>query len=896
MTESEWQTRKRRIDTKLKSLTPAWDIRPYREGMDTSTLDGVAVEEFPTENGPADYALFVQGKLLGIIEAKKVSVSPENVLEQAKRYARGVEQGAGNWNGYKAPFLYATNGEVIHYIDVRTQPAYSRRLASFHTASAIAEKFERPDQRDWFISHPIQIKGLRPYQENAIRNAEQAIADGKRSMLVAMATGCGKTYTTVSQIYRLLESGVAKRILFLVDRRALAVQAVNAFSAFETNKGNKFTQEYEVYSQRFRKEDFEDTEPFKPEVLPNDYLTDPQAKHTYVYVSTVQRMAINLGFTEALHPQNSGDAEVEEGADTLTIPIHAFDVIIADECHRGYTAEQTAAWRRVFDYFDAIKVGLTATPAQHTVGLFKEVVSRYGVREAIKDGWLVDYDAVKIKSGVRMDGVFLDEGEHVEIVDTDTGQAALDALEDERQFDASKIEREITAPDSNRKIIQEIAQYAYEHEKQTGRFPKILIFAANDLRHTSHAQQLVKICREEFGQGDAFVQKITGAPNVDRPLQKIREFRNRPTPKVVVSVDMLTTGVDIPALEFIVFLRPVKSRILWEQMLGRGTRRCEEINKTHFMVFDCFDGSLMDYFKGTSEFNLEFEEMQKQYSTLGIVDVIENIYQNVDRQYHTRILVKRLQRINRDMSGEAREQFAAFIPNGDMQTFAAGLPLQLEKDFTGAMEILRNSKFQDLLLNYPKAKRTFLRAVEVEDTVESEYIFRRGDEHLKPEDYLEAFARFVQEQKDEIAAFQILIEKPKEWRAPVLKDLRSDLLKNDYPVEDLQRAHKRVSHKDLADVISIVKHAAREEEPVFTAEERVDRAMERVAKGKTFSMEQREWLGLIREHLVENLSLDIEDFKILPIFERKGGYAKARKIFGDQLDDLVEEINYQLAA
>jgi type I restriction enzyme R subunit len=199
-------------------------------------------------------------------------------------------------------------------------------------------------------------------------------------------------------------------------------------------------------------------------------------------------------------------------------------------------------------------------------------------------------------------------------------------LEDERAYDAADVERSITAPDSNRKIIQEVAKYAYEHESATGRFPKILIFAVNDIPHTSHADQLVKICRAEFKQGGDFVKKITGNPNVDRPLQRIREFRNRPNPKIVVTVDMLSTGVDIPALEFIVFLRPVKSRILWEQMLGRGTRRCNDINKTKFVIFDCFDGTLIRYFKNVSSFDLQ----PPGKTPLTIIEVIENIWQNVD--------------------------------------------------------------------------------------------------------------------------------------------------------------------------------------------------------------------------------------------------------------------------
>ena len=392
--------------------------------------------------------------------------------------------------------------------------------------------------------------------------------------------------------------------------------------------------------------------------------------HTFVYVSTIQRMTINLFGWKMRFPRIQSDPDYEDDAGKLDIPIHAFDVIIADECHRGYTAKETAIWRKVLDHFDAIKIGLTATPALHTLSLFKEVIYRYTTEEAILDGWLVDYEAVKIKSDVRMKGAFLKEGEHVGVIDTTTGVETYDQLEDEREFPTEEIEVKITSPDSNRKIIKEIAKYAYKHEEETGRFPKTLIFAVNDLPRTSHADQIVKICREEFGQGDAFVQKITGSPTVDRPLQKIREFRNRPNPKVVVTVDMLSTGVDIPSLEFIVFLRPVKSRILWVQMLGRGTRKCDVINKEKFTIFDCFDGTLIEYFKNTTDFDVQLPEKEP----IPIAQVIENIYQNIDRDYFVKVLVKRLRRIERAMSGKAREKFARYIPDGDMGKFAKKLP------------------------------------------------------------------------------------------------------------------------------------------------------------------------------------------------------------------------------
>lgn len=894
MTENEWKTRKERIDKKLKALSPAWKIIKYSNELDTKSLDRYAVEEFPTANGPADYALFVKGNCLGIIEAKKVGVGPYNVLEQAKRYARGVFQGIGNWDGCRVPFLYATNGEVIWHIDVRDEKNLSRQLSHFHTAEALEEFLENDsiDRYVHLVNNPINIEGIRPYQEKAIKAMETAISQGKRSMLVAMATGTGKTYLTVSQIYRLLQAKCARRVLFLVDRRALAAQAVREFASFNTPGGHKFDQEYEVYSQRFRREDFDEDKPFDPKVLPNAYLTAPQTAHTFVYVSTIQRMAINLFGFESAFSQNRSDPDYEDEADKLDIPIHAFDLIIADECHRGYTARDDAVWRGVMNHFDAVKIGLTATPALHTLSLFNEVIFRYSMEEAVLDGWLVDYEAVKIRSDVRMQGAFLKEGEQVGFIDTDTGVETFDHLEDERQFATEEIEVKITSPDSNRKIIKELARYAFAHERENGRFPKTLIFAANDLPHTSHADQIVKICREEFGQGDSFVQKITGSPTVDRPLQKIREFRNRPNPKIVVTVDMLSTGVDIPALEFIVFLRPVKSRILWVQMLGRGTRKCDLINKEKFVIFDCFDGTLIEYFKNTTDFDVQVSSQEP----VPIAQVIENIYQNIDRDYYTKVLVKRLHRIDRTMSGQAREQFSAFIPDGDLGKFAKELPGKIRIDFTNTLALLRQKNFQDLLVNYERAKRTFVVGYEIEDNVSSKVMIRLGPDYQKPEDYLEAFTRFVKENPEKIEAIKILTERPKQWNAGALKELRAKLNLNKFPEKELQKAHQLVYKKALADIISMVKHAAMEDEPITSAQERVDRAVAKVTEGVLLTDEQQKWMEYIRNHLIQNLTIDLDDFDTLPVFERHGGRNRANTVFNNELERWINDINYAVAA
>jgi len=888
MSEPEKVTRKKRIDTRLTSALLNWKIIPWKDGLDTSELEANAVEEYPTASGPADYALFVQGKLLGIIEAKRLAVGAENVLEQAKRYSRGAAKTVGEWRGYKAPFLYSSNGELVFHLDVRKKENISRQISDFHSPQALLDKFNRDTEtaEQWFQDNPVStIKRLRDYQIEAIEAIETALIDGKKKMLLAMATGTGKTFTIVALIYRLLKSGYAKRILFLVDRRALAAQAVTTISAFETPKGLKLDKDYEVYSQKFRREDLEENMRFNPSILPEDYLTNPQEKHTYVYVATIQRMVINLLGKEGL---NNFEYDVDAGK--LDIPIHAFDVIIADECHRGYSAKETGTWKQVLDYFDAVKIGLTATPASHTMAMFKHKVYSYSTEQAVLDGYLVDYDAVKIKSEVKISGAFLKEGELVGEIDTQTGAERLDELEDEHEFAAEEIEVKMTAPDSTRKVIEALKKYTDQHEQEYDRFPKILVFAVNDLPHISHSDEVVRTCKEVFGGGDDFVKKVTGT--VDRPLQKIRQFRNRPEPKVVVTVDMLSTGVDVPAIEFIVFMRMVKSRILWVQMLGRGTRRCDEIKKEKFTIFDCFDGSLIEYFKNVTDFKVS---LQKE--TAPIADVIEKIDDNRDRKYNTKVLIKRLRRIENNMGAEAREQFSRFIPDGDLKAFTDTLQESIEQHFSETMKLLRDKEFQDLLVNYKRPKKPFLKAYDAVDTVEDEVMFRVGSNYQKPEDYLKSFERFVQENPEQIDAIEILLTRPGNWNTDALDELRDKLKRSDFEEKDLQKAHKYVYNKSLADIISMIKHAADFQVPLLTANERVNRAFEVIMAGKDFSEEQQQWLSYIREHLTENLAISEEDFEMMPVFERHGGLGKAKKVFGsDDLNKLIDELNTALAA
>jgi len=305
---------------------------------------------------------------------------------------------------------------------------------------------------------------------------------------------------------------------------------------------------------------------------------------------------------------------------------------------------------------------------------------------------------------------------------------------------------------------------------------------------------------------------------------------------------------------------PVKSRILFEQMMGRGTRKGENFpDKSHFVVFDCFDGTLLEYFRQAT--SITAEPPQREYKT--IVEIIENIWANRDRDYNIRCLVKRLQRVEKEMAGEARDLFATYIPDGDMGKFASSLPRSLREDFTGTMKILRNEGFQDLLVNYPRAKQPFLVGYETEDTVTSEWLVRdsKGVEY-KPADYLSEFAVFVRENPEHIEAIRILLDRPQEWNTEALSELRQKLAATPlrFTIENLQKAHEVHYHKALVDIISMVKHAVDNDYPLYTAEERVERAFEEITEGKTFTNDQMEWLERIKAHLKKNLSIDKEDF------------------------------------
>jgi type I restriction enzyme R subunit len=766
----------------------------------------------------------------------------------------------------------------MYFQDLRTENSRSRRVLTFHTPNALLEflNIDLTKSKLWLVDNPLKNEYLRYYQKEAIETVEKSIQKNKQKMLLAMATGTGKTVTTIALLYRMLKSGMFKRILFLVDRIELANQALGALASFEPEPGQKFDRVYEVFCKRIPEGREWKSLNINTQLMPESKLANPQLNDAHVFVATIQSMYRLI--TGEKEPEKEVDAD-EYGKDidkinyNPKIPIHAFDLIISDECHRSIYNK----WKVVLEYFDAIQVGLTATPALHTYAYFdSNLVYTYPLEKAISDGYLVDYDVMHIDTKITMEGIKLKKGRQIKIEDIETKEVQATLTDDEIEFEPKKIERSITAIDRNRKIVNEFAKYFKDKQKT-------VFFAVND----KHADQLVKLLREKFSEkGDKFVQKITY--KVDKAPDQIKQFRNRDNPVIVVTVDMLTTGVDVPKIENLVFVRPVNSRILFEQMMGRGTRRCDEISKTHFTVFDTL--KLLEFMKKHKL--SDFVEPPRSQS-LKIRDVIKLIKKGYRRDENINILIKKFQRMAKNVSEEGVEQFAQFIPEGDISKFASNLYNNLKKNFTKTFEIFENPAFLDLLENYPRKQKFFLidelsqdkilRAEESLTTVEGEIV--------KPKDYLKAFEEFVTKNGKHIEALKILMEKPSDFDIKDLQELRQKLAKHHLMFTEARL--RRAAHNNLADIISFINSAAKHV-PLINPEERVEIAFRRIKNFWRFTEKQEKWLELIKKHVIKNLIIKKQDFEEQIFLYRKGTWEDWDIIFDHKLSKLLKVINKEV--
>jgi type I restriction enzyme R subunit len=556
-------------------LTHAAGVRP-------GPGQAIAIAEWPTDGGPVDYALFIDGRCVGVIEAKRGVKDVPGRLGQAKRYARDIVLKLDEtlfdapWihglDQFRVPFLFVTNGRPyvkqlstksgIWFWDARPAGGEPRALPEWFSPRDLRERLEQVTQDVAALAErELGVTGLRPYQDAAIAAVEAAVAAGQQNILLAMATGTGKTRLAIALMYELLRRKRFRRILFLVDRNALGRQTLDAMSTTDTSGFLKFDQVFPVadLAKKF-----------------------PEATDR-VQVATVQAMI----------------RRVFEDPDAQRPTPGTYDLIIVDEAHRGYLldaelreedlgfrnlGDYLSAYRRVLDYFDATKIALTATPALHTREIFGPPVFRYGCRQAVIDGYLIDHRPPRrITTALSQTGISFEQGEEVNILDPRTGQIDLFNLDDQVDFEVAEFNKKVYTRAFNRAVAEAVARECPPQDRG-----KTLLFAARD----DHADILVEELRaaltEEYGpQPHDLVEKITGS--VDKPLDRIKAFKNDPRPKYVVTVDLLTTGIDVPAITNLVFVRRVNSRILYDQMIGRATRRCDEIGKEYFCIFDAVD-------------------------------------------------------------------------------------------------------------------------------------------------------------------------------------------------------------------------------------------------------------------------------------------------------------------
>ena len=875
---------RRLIDVQLRAAgwTVDCDALRYALGSRPDDADAIAIAEWPTASGPVDYALFVKGRCVGVIEAKRGSKDVPSVLEQAKRYAEDIKLLPGELvldapfqhgldTPFRVPFVFATNGRpFVKQLATKSGIWSWDARSSTNAPSALPEWFSPNDLEERLEQQAAAARGLaeesfeyaslRPYQQEAITAVEKAIEGGQRDILLAMATGTGKTHTAIVLMYRLIKHKRFRRILFLVDRNALGDQTLRALNNTELEGLLKFAAIYNVAGLDKRSPDKEDR----------------------VHVATVQSMVKRI-----LH----GDEEDERPTPGL------YDLIIVDEAHRGYVLdaemkeseiafrnldEYLSQYRRVLDFFDATRIALTATPALHTTEIFGRPVYSYGYRQAVVDGYLIDHlPPRRIITALSQAGIHFEGGEVVEVIDPKSGQIDLFETPDAVDFEVQEFNKKVYTVEFNRVVAEVIAR-----EVPPDKPGKTLLFAARD----AHADILVDQLRIALAvlhgpQPHDLVQKITASETVDNPRGKILEFRNNPNPKYVVTVDLLTTGVDIPEIYTLVFVRRVNSRILYDQMIGRATRRADQIGKEVFRIFDAVD----IYANLQSVTDMRPVIVNPTITLAGLLEELPQAETEEDRlhvrdqivvkvRHHVRHLGEQGAAELEEVSGIAAESFAKAL--GEMS------PLDVVTFFDKRPSLLP-------FLSGAKRAKPFDPGIIIspheDDLVSVDDDFQGSS----PEDYISTFERFVRDNINLVPALTAAAQKPRDLTRKDLKSLAKLLDEKGYSEAKLRRAYGKLRNADIAaHIIGFVRQAA-VGDPLVPYQTRVDNALARIEKSRPWSPRQRQWLARIGRALKEQ---PVGDPTILdePAFRLNGGFETVDRDFDHGLGPLLQEINAEI--
>lgn len=902
------------IDDKLRQS--GWVIQDMKK-LNLSAALGVAVREFPTSTGEVDYALFVDGKPVGVAEAKREEKgeSITDVEVQSGRYANSTFK----WikNDYKIRFAYETTDKLIRFTDYNDIKYRSRTVFSFHRPETLFALLQQPDTIRNNMKHfpTLDEKGFRKCQVNAIKNLDNSFAENRPKALVQMATGAGKTFTAITDAYRLLKYGKMNRILFLVDTRGLGEQAEREFLAYTPNDDPRsFSQLYGVRR-------------LKNSYIPNDIQ---------VCICTIQRMYSILkgeeldesteekSFAEFVTAESKAPKEVVYNE---KYPPEFFDCIIVDECHRSIYN----VWSQVLTYFDAFIIGLTATPDNRTFAFFNEnIVSEYPREQAIIDGVNVGEDIFLIETQVGKNGAHLMK-QLIEYRDRLSRAKRWKQLDEDVDYKPTQLDRDIVNPSQIRTVIRSFKENLFTtlfpRRKEV---PKTLIFAKTD----SHADDIIQIVREEFGEGNDFCRKITYS--ADNPESVLSSFRNDYNPRIAVTVDMIATGTDVKPIECLIFMRDVRSKNYFEQMKGRGTRVLSKDdlqkvtpsateNKDHFVIVDAV---------GVTKSKKSDTRPLERKPTVSMKELMMNVALGAKDEDTLTSLANRVIRLNSQMTSAERKQFeskvgtaAGAVAENLLNAFDEDVLIAKAQTDTGSVEVTDEQIKQaqkELIQSavspfHDPDVRDYIENVrrshdQIIDNTNIDSVLFAGFDAQQEENadrIISTFHEFIEENKDEILALRIIYNESYKDRPMAIEQLKAmyeklkargitvERLWDCYAIKKLDKV-KRGTIAQLTDLISIIRFEMGYSDNLAPFADKVNYnfmqwTFKRNAGNIQFTEEQMEWLRLIKDHIATSLSILPEDLDLTP-FDRKGGLLGFYDSFGDNYEKILQEMNEELVA
>jgi type I restriction enzyme R subunit len=899
-----------RIDEKLRLA--GWVVQ---DKIDWSAGLGIAVREYLTEVGPADYVLFVDRKPVGIIEAKREEEGQNITVieEQSNEYARSKLKYVKN---DPLNYVYESTGVITRFTNLNDPKPRSRNVFSFYQPETIKDQLKKERTfRSSLLNFPILDKAnLRDCQFSAINNLEASFAQNKPRAVIQMATGAGKTFMAISSIYRLLKYADAKRVLFLVDTKNLGEQAEQEFMAFIPPDDNRtFTELYTV--QRL-----------------TSGFVNPDA---HVCISTIQRLYSILKGEELDEKSeeenpNEKDWQPKEPLPVVynqKIPIEFFDVMVVDECHRSIYN----LWRQVLEYFDAFLVGLTATPDTRTFGFFREnIVSEYTHESAVADGVNVTYDTYLIETEITKSGAVIEAKEYIDKREKLSRRKRWEQLDEVVAYKANQLDKDIVNPSQIRNVIKAFKQKLSEIFPGRKEVPKTLIFAKTD----SHADDIIQIVREEFGEGNNFCKKITYQTQ-ENPKTVLSSFRNDYHPRIAVTVDMIATGTDVKPLECLIFMRNVKSKGYFEQMKGRGTRTIdlEDLKKVtpsaiatkdHFVIVDA-----VGVMKTVQTDSRPLERKR----SVALKDLMYAAMMGTVEEDLFITLAGRLGRLEKQLSPDEKDKFqeltkgkavnqmikdllGTFDPDRvntqAISEFGDPTPAQVEE---AREELAKQATLPisgELIEYVENVRKSLEQIIDIVNIDELEFAGWDTQAQEKAAELVYDFKQYIEANKDEIVALSWFYAQPfqrKELTYQMVKELL-EKLKADKPTLAPLRIWQAYEHIDKLDrsqplnemiaLVSLIRRVMGLDEKLTPYNKAVDkRFQEWVFKKQAgpikYNEEQMTWLRMIKDHIATSFYLDKEDLDYSP-FDAKGGIMKIWQIFGDNVDEIIDELNTELVA